>query len=338
MQSRVASGSRDRHGWALLLAAGEGRRLSSLTTTASGATIPKQYCSLWGGKSLLRETLLRAEHVVPRRRICAVVAARHRQWWEPSMWSLPAGNTIVQPDNRGTCVGVLLPLMHILRRDPLAHVLVLPCDHHVRDNDLLVQAMQRALAYSRFHEDSVVLLGFRPAEPDPELGYIVPHRPPADGLTFQVSQFVEKPAPAQALELIARQALWNGFIIAASARALLALYQIRYAKIVDALRQVAEGDAADPVSAACASAAYDHLPLLDFSRDLLQGNEARMRVLPVPDCGWTDLGTPSSVLRVVRRDARLPGAERNPWGAPTMSLAARSLAATHESPTDAGAQ
>jgi hypothetical protein len=35
--------------WAIVLAAGEGSRLRSLTTTALGVAIPKQFCSLKGG-------------------------------------------------------------------------------------------------------------------------------------------------------------------------------------------------------------------------------------------------------------------------------------------------
>jgi mannose-1-phosphate guanylyltransferase len=46
--------------WALVLAAGEGSRLRSLTTPPSGATVPKQFCSLYAGPSLL------AEAAVPR--------------------------------------------------------------------------------------------------------------------------------------------------------------------------------------------------------------------------------------------------------------------------------
>jgi dTDP-glucose pyrophosphorylase len=34
------------HTWALVLAAGEGSRLHTLTTTAEGAAIPKQFCSI----------------------------------------------------------------------------------------------------------------------------------------------------------------------------------------------------------------------------------------------------------------------------------------------------
>jgi hypothetical protein len=40
---------------------------------------------------------------------------------------------------------------------------------------------------------------------------------------------------------------------------------------------------------------YQRLPLLDFSRDILQHQTARLSVLPVPRCGWNDLGTPRRV-------------------------------------------
>jgi hypothetical protein len=40
---------------------------------------------------------------------------------------------------------------------------------------------------------------------------------------------------------------------------------------------------------------YERLPLLDFSRDILQHQTARLSVLPVPRCGWNDLGTPRRV-------------------------------------------
>jgi len=50
------------HTWALVLAAGDGSRLRSLTTDASGTAIPKQFCSLHGGNSLLLDTLRRAHH------------------------------------------------------------------------------------------------------------------------------------------------------------------------------------------------------------------------------------------------------------------------------------
>src|SRR5271154_6676932 len=67
--------------WSIVLAAGEGRRLQSLTMTKSGVAIPKQFCSLRGGDSLLREALNRAKEIIQPENICIVVARQHSQWW-----------------------------------------------------------------------------------------------------------------------------------------------------------------------------------------------------------------------------------------------------------------
>jgi hypothetical protein len=45
---------------------------------------------------------------------------------------------------------------------------------------------------------------------------------------------------------------------------------------------------------------YQSLPDLDFSRDILEGNEAKLRVLTVPRCGWSDLGTLDRIALMVR--------------------------------------
>lgn len=100
--------------WALVLAAGEGSRLRSLTTTATGQAVPKQFCSLQGGPSLMQEALQRAASIAPIQRTCSIVAAQHRRWWEAPLYHLPEENVIVQPENRGTAHGILLPLLHIV--------------------------------------------------------------------------------------------------------------------------------------------------------------------------------------------------------------------------------
>ena len=162
--------------WSLILAAGEGTRLSSLTTTAGGLSVPKQFCSLRGGASLLDEALARGEAVTSRRRVLAVVAGCHRRWWEGALRSLPPDNVIVQPENKGTAAGLLLPLLHIVTRDPGATVLVLPSDHFVHDEPGLAQSMQRAIRLAGEDRRHVFLLGLTPEDADPELGYIVPGR------------------------------------------------------------------------------------------------------------------------------------------------------------------
>ena len=276
--------------WVILLAAGDGSRLSSLTTDKDGISVPKQFCSLHGGASLLQDSLQRASTIVPRRRNCAVVAAQHKRWWQSQLWSLPSENIIEQPSNRGTAHGVLLALMHILERDPTANVVLLPCDHYVYDEPVLAEAIRAGLQQVKRDAEHPVLLGIEPEQPDPGLGYIVPDSA-RGGTIAPVAQFVEKPSREQALRLMEQGALWNAFIVVSNIQALLRLFKARMADLVEEMQAVvrcALRDASDDVLADL----YRRLPVLDFSRHILQDQENLLRVLAVPVCGWSDLGTP----------------------------------------------
>src|SRR5262245_43753513 len=176
------------HNWALVLAAGEGSRLQALTTTASGLAIPKQYCSLAGDSSLLHKALQRANVVAPLQRTCTVVAAEHRRWWQTLPTAMPGDNIVVQPRNRGTANGILLPLLQIAHRDPDATLLVLPSDHYVRNEEVLSDSLRESMRQLQRQNDHIVLLGLMPEEADPELGYIVPSGTAARG-TRDVHQF-----------------------------------------------------------------------------------------------------------------------------------------------------
>jgi mannose-1-phosphate guanylyltransferase len=241
----------------------------------------------------------RADAVVPRERICAIVATAHRNHWSRHLECLPPGNIVAQPRNRGTAIGILLPLLHILERDVEARVVLLPSDHHVRNEARLGASLRAAFSTDTASGTEIVLLGIEPREPDPELGYIVP-RGNRTGQCAAVDCFIEKPSRDEAEKLIGRGALWNAFIIAADAVALLRLFERQCPDIVSEMRQLVQRERlGEPVSEALALL-YDRLPTLDFSRGVLQGQEERLSVLRVPECGWSDLGTPERVAEALR--------------------------------------
>lgn len=289
--------------WALVLAGGEGTRLRALTTTPSGTAIPKQFCSLHGGPSLLQEALRRALTIADKARTCAVVAEQHRRWWEAPLWALPATNVIVQPQNRGTAIGILLGLLDIVARDPEAQVVLLPSDHHVQQESVLTSSLRAALEQLewRFHES--LLLGIEPDYADPDLGYIVPGSTDGRG-ALTVARFVEKPPRALAYELIRHGALWNAFIVVSQALTLLELFRKRIPEIVNAMRAARERDRQAGRGGAATAELYEKLPVVDFSRDIVTGQASQLRVLPVRPCGWSDLGTPKRVAEALSREPR----------------------------------
>src|SRR5262245_56561153 len=112
--------------WALILAGGDGTRLQALTRLITGAPIPKQYCRIIGGQSLLEATLARVHRIVPRERTFAIVNRDHLGVALPQVASLPPSNLLVQPCNRDTGPGLTMALLALARRDHTAHVAVFP--------------------------------------------------------------------------------------------------------------------------------------------------------------------------------------------------------------------
>ena len=286
--------------WALVLAAGDGSRLAMLTADAQGQSVPKQFCSLNGGHSLLEDAMQRGRCVVPRERLCVIVAENHRRFWRRALSALPASNVIVQPRNCGTANGILLAALSILERDPLARIVFLPADHYVRDEGALADSLRETATLLTRNPSGLALLGIHPEEADPELGYIVPGATLADG-TRNVQRFVEKPDSALAHQLLASGALWNSFIFAANGPALLSMMRERMSHIVEEMATALARDARMDVGPAALRSLYDNLPSIDFSRSILQGAEGELRVIAAPACGWSDLGTPRRVLETLRR-------------------------------------
>src|SRR5690606_4583047 len=291
--------------WALILAAGDGSRLRAPTPKPCGAPVPKQFCSLDGGRSLLEEAIQRAARLVPSERICTIVAQQHRKWWIEcrGLAHLPQTNLIVQPRNRGTGVGVLFSILHILAKDPEARIVMLPSDHYVQDELVLQQALETALA--RLEEDTThpILLGTEPDELDTELGYVLPGVPDVSG-SLRVERFLEKPKTDLAAELIARGGLWNMFILAAHGAALLDLFLPHHSSIVVEMQVILTRflqHGAPTGGWPAIVDLYTRLPSIDFSRDVLEHKVDRLRVVRVPSCGWSDLGTPGRVGKTLQR-------------------------------------
>lgn len=278
---------RDAHIWTIVLAAGEGSRLRDVAVDERGRSVPKQFWKIDDDHTMLEWTLRRAGRLSGPSRTIPIVAAGHRRYWERDL-SAFAGNLVVQPENRGTAAGILLPLLEVLARDREATVAILPSDHYIANEAVLAASLRRAVVEARSDAEPVVLLGITPDDADPELGYIVPDR---RGGTA-VAGFVEKPALPEARELLRRGAVWNSFILVARAVSLVRLFARRQPEL---LRAFLDGLPARGWSARALETLYASLPSRCFSRDVLQKSVDALRVIVVPPCGWSDLGTPRRV-------------------------------------------
>ncbi len=286
--------------WAVVLAGGDGTRLRELTTTADGEVIPKQFCSLQKETCLLEDAIERAQSVAMPQHVCSVVADQHRRWWGSALKSLSSRNIFVQPRNRGTAYGILLALLQIERRAPNSVVLLLPADHYLTDETLMARSLRTATNLAADNNGLIYLLGVEPDHADEELGYIIPSENRRDRASG-VARFAEKPTTEKAQALIREGALWNTFIFTGTVRALLSLFEGEFVATTKAVRYALDRPQGELDAL---KFLYAELDSRDFSRDVLQHHEQMLQVLRVPNCGWTDLGTPRRVDEMIRNLAR----------------------------------
>lgn len=282
--------------WAVILAGGDGTRLKSLTRKIAGDERPKQFCRVMGGATLVEETQRRAASEFARERTLYVVNRLHQNYYEPILGSEPGANLVIQPHNAGTAPAVLYAALRIAAHDPGAVVALFPSDHYVSDNRKFMTRVRSALNAAQRRSDLIILLGIEPESPEVEYGWIEPSRP-IEGLgrICCVRRFWEKPhrALAQALQL--RGCLWNSFVIAASARALIGIIEAStpglyrgFAQVVSRFGTRAEFEAVESL--------YAHLGDINFSREVLALHPERLAVLRVSGIRWNDLGEAKRVI------------------------------------------
>jgi mannose-1-phosphate guanylyltransferase len=280
--------------WTIVLAGGEGVRLRPLTRALHGEDCPKQFAMIHAGRSLLQATVARVGRWSTPDHTLVVVAEEREALARKQLEGYGPIDIVPQPSNRGTGPGLLLPLSRILALDPLAHVVVLPSDHYVRDEAPFEQSIRDAVATSR---EEIALVGAIPDRAETQYGWIVRgERHGAEG--HRVDCFCEKPPATVAEQLLRDGGLWNTFVMAGSLRRFWALACEHLPAQTQRLHAYSDAVGTAEESLAL-RAAYARMPAADFSREVLE--QARdLRVVPLKSCGWSDWGTPERVLDSLR--------------------------------------
>jgi mannose-1-phosphate guanylyltransferase len=286
--------------WVMVLAGGKTAPPGSQNGNIDTGSDLHQFYAPLGRQSLLKMTLTRAGLIVPSERICVLIDRSQKRYWSDSLARVTRGNIIMQPAHRGSAVELLLGVLKILERDPSARIIALPSRHYVADERALASSLLDAATPTAQTRNKLTLVGIKPAEADPELGYIVPGRWFEDG-TRSVHRVVNGAGEARARELVGSGALWNSSIVAARGIVLLSILRTRLPDLVDQMETaIARGDGPEGRANELAQL-YARLPSIDFSQVIAQGAEAECRVITSRPCGWSSLSTPRRIAAVTRR-------------------------------------
>jgi mannose-1-phosphate guanylyltransferase len=296
------------HRWGIILSGGSGTRLRDLVYRKRADYLPKQYLNFVGKRSMLEHTWHRAEKLIPAQKLLTIISKEHLQFDEVrrQIASRPQECMVIQPENRDTGPGILLPLMQLHKRDPAAVVAVFPSDHFILEEDLFMQHVERAFGILQSNGSRIVLLAMEPGEPDPDYGYILPggavNSPETDGRT--VEMFVEKPSADAANKIMRRGALWNTLVFVVACKTLLHAIKLTAPELYRSFEPIQDAIGA-PEERRVIEKVYQKLAPVNFSKSILETlsheNRQNLRVLPVPGVTWKDWGSSERLSKTLRQ-------------------------------------
>ncbi|MFJ8219594.1 sugar phosphate nucleotidyltransferase [Bacillus cereus] len=181
---------------------------------------------------------------------------------------------IIEPERRDTFPAIALAASYLYSKEHVdldEIVGVLPVDPYV-ENSFFERLLDLEKALNSSNAD-LGLMGITPTYPSEKYGYIVPNIEKSTQELIQVSHFKEKPATAEAEELLKQNALWNSGVFA-----------FKLDKIISLLDQKGL-----PVQYDMLVQQYASLPKISFDYEVVEKTE---NIVALPYNGsWKDLGT-----------------------------------------------
>ena len=293
--------------WAVIMAGGSGTRLQSFTRELwSGDERPKQFCTLYGGDTLLGHTRSRIASAVPAEQTAYVVVKAHAPFYSQQLAGIPAERILAQPMNRGTTAAIAFAVariaaLHSRTGDAEAVLGFFPADHYFADEDDFARTLDRAYRLAGQHANRILLLGAQPEHAEVEYGWIEPGAAlnpvtaghDTEAPIFRVNRFWEKPSLELARGLLDRGCLWNTFVMVGRVRSFFDALQAAVPAMLDAFEPMLDfgGVAEEPLGRL-----YSSIAPGDFSQQVLSNIPERLAVLGFNNAGWSDLGTPERLL------------------------------------------
>ncbi|MBI1766275.1 MAG: mannose-1-phosphate guanylyltransferase [Acidobacteria bacterium] len=286
----------------IIMAGGSGTRF----WPASRAHYPKQFLNITSDRSMLAETIARAERFTPLDHIGVVVGSVHAELTNQQIGAQPV-KVLIEPFGRNTAACIGLAALHVKQWGGLDEpIIILPADHFIADVATFTATLQAAAETAR--NGSVVTLGIQPTRPETGYGYI--HTGAAQGATnglpyFQVERFVEKPNYETAVGYLAGgDYFWNSGIFIFTARTILQEIEICLPKLYAGLLEI-ELAIGSPAYDTVVERVYGRLESISIDYGVMERTQKPIYVFKA-DFGWSDVGSWQALyeLRASEYDAQ----------------------------------
>ena len=266
---------------AIILAGGSGERFWPLSTPEK----PKQFLRVFGGESLIRQSVGRLRGLVKPKDVFVITSKALVGVTRKELPEIPKANIIGEPMRRDTGAAVALGVgiasirvgkgqkdlgAHNVPKDSNDPILgFFPADQIAADPAGFRKAVSAAIARAR-KNDAIVTIGIKPTFPATGFGYVNP----------KSGQFVEKPNVAKAKTYLKKGYLWNAGMFIGRAETFRAAF-VECAPALSPLTTL--------MSLSTLSRLYSSLPKISFDYAVME-HLKNVEVVP-GDFGWDDVGS-----------------------------------------------
>ena len=261
---------------------------------------PKQFLDILNtGKTLIQQTYERYKKLVPEENIYIITTAEYVPIVKKQLPQVSEENILGEPSRKNTAPCIAYISFKLLKKDPLANLVVAPSDHLVLETDEFIKTAKRGLAFVS-HNNAFITLGIKPTYPNTGYGYIQHDTTAAAPDIFKVKTFTEKPSAELAKTFMASgDFLWNAGIfiwkvkniITAFEKYLPEMYEV-FAAEKEKFGTKEESSAIEQIYPQCTNIS------IDFG---IMEKADNVYIIP-SSFGWSDLGTWNSAWESMEKD------------------------------------
>ena len=271
---------------AIILAGGSGERFWPLSTPEK----PKQFLNVFGGESLIRQSVSRLKGLVKPEDVFvitskALVAATRKELPE-----IPKANIVGEPKRRDTGaavalgVGVASSCASLTSGEDAASPLVLgffSSDQLATNPERFRKAVSAAITKAK-RKDAIATIGIKPTYPATQFGYVNP----------KTGRFVEKPNEANAKVYLKKGFLWNAGMFIGCAETFKAAFAAHAPELLPLLSS----------RVSRLKSCYESLPRISFDYAVME--KLRRVEVVKGDFGWDDVGSYGAFDKYFPHDSR----------------------------------
>lgn len=284
---------------AILMAGGAGTRFWPVSTEQR----PKQFLNLFGGRTLLQESLDRLKGLVPPERVLVLTSRDFVPLVQEQLPEIPAEQVIGEPMRRDTAAAVALAALAAERLFGPCTTAVLTTDHRISPVSRFQEVLCSAGAAA---EESPALYTFGIVPTFPSTGYGYLHRGEQlsrpDAIPhYQLQEFREKPDSARARQFLeSGEYFWNSGMFVWRTRTILEEMHRLLPEHVRQLKAAVE-QWGTPAFEPALAAAFELLPRISIDFGVME--RARDVRMVAADFDWSDVGGWLAVEPFLEQDA-----------------------------------